>query len=276
MALIRAFRRSLGAATFGAMVGAWFALAASVHAATTTLTACEKNSNHKISFPAVGKSCASGETTLTIVLGGGGPTGPTGPTGSTGPTGPSGPSGATGPKGASGASIQGPPGLTGLTGATGPVGPSGPAGPSGADGSSGPTGPSGPAGATGPVGAVQTETVSLSTGVSEDDLPTCPQPEVAQCAVGEVVVGGSATYIVDDPECGGSGPADSIASNPTPDGDGWQISESALCPGSCAGTVTVYAICAEGTVLPAAGATPSVSSEKRSVSSQKKSSATKN
>lgn len=45
----------------------------------TSLTACENNKTHKVSFPPVGKSCKSDETAIT--LGGRGPAGPTGPTG---------------------------------------------------------------------------------------------------------------------------------------------------------------------------------------------------
>lgn len=53
--------------------------------ALTSLTACENNKTHKVSFPPVGKSCTSDESTIT--LGGPGPTGPTGPTGPPGSSG---------------------------------------------------------------------------------------------------------------------------------------------------------------------------------------------
>ena len=82
-----------------------------VHA-LTSLIACENNQTHRIRFPAVGKSCKSGETAIT--LDGPGPIGPSGPTGPSGPSGPVGPSGAqgiqgpTGPSGAPGGGAGGP------------------------------------------------------------------------------------------------------------------------------------------------------------------------
>ena len=114
-------------------LGFFFLFAARAQAATS-ITACINNKNHKVSFPAVGKSCGSGSTA--IVLNATGPTGPTGPSGNSGPTGPSGASGPTGPSGASGPS-----------GPSGSLGPTGPSGPSGATGPSGPSGPSGTSGA---------------------------------------------------------------------------------------------------------------------------------
>jgi hypothetical protein len=53
--------------------------------ALTSLTACENNKTHKVSFPPIGKSCKSDETAIT--LDGSGPTGPTGPTGPPGSSG---------------------------------------------------------------------------------------------------------------------------------------------------------------------------------------------
>jgi hypothetical protein len=152
MLSIRVFQGRPGRAIISAVLalGACCAIAAPARA-QTTLTACENNKTKKITFPAVGKSCTSGETALTIVLGGAptGPTGPSGPTGSSGPSGPSGPSGATGPKGATGVagvSIVGPQGATGPSGPQGPSGASGPEGPTGTTGPSGPSGPIGPSG----------------------------------------------------------------------------------------------------------------------------------
>jgi len=68
--------------------------------ALTSLTACENNQTHKIRFPAVGKSCKSDETAVT--LDGPGPTGPSGPSGPSGPAGTSGAQGIPGPTGPSG------------------------------------------------------------------------------------------------------------------------------------------------------------------------------
>jgi hypothetical protein len=77
--------------------------------ALTSLTACENNVTHKVSFPRVGKSCKSGETAVT--LDGPGPIGPSGPSGPSGPIGPSGAQGIqgpTGPSGPTGGSLGGP------------------------------------------------------------------------------------------------------------------------------------------------------------------------
>jgi hypothetical protein len=53
-----------------------------------TLTACENNKTHKVTNFAVGGSCKSNDTTLTLnVIGPTGPQGPAGPTGATGPAG---------------------------------------------------------------------------------------------------------------------------------------------------------------------------------------------
>jgi hypothetical protein len=74
--------------------------------AQTSLTACENNQTHKIRFPAVGKSCKSDETAVTLE--GPGPTGPSGPSGPIGPSGAQGIQGPTGPSGAPGGSSGGP------------------------------------------------------------------------------------------------------------------------------------------------------------------------
>ncbi len=80
--------------------------------ALTSLTACENDKTHKVRFPAVGMSCKSDETAITLdALGPTGPSGPSGPQGIQGPTGPSGPPGSpggpTGPTGpSSGPSLE--------------------------------------------------------------------------------------------------------------------------------------------------------------------------
>ncbi len=71
--------------------------------AQTSLTACENNQTHRVRFPAVGKSCKSDETAITLE----GP-GPAGPSGPTGPSGAQGIQGPTGPSGAPGGSSGGP------------------------------------------------------------------------------------------------------------------------------------------------------------------------
>jgi hypothetical protein len=174
------------------VVGSCFAPVGPAHA-LTSLIACENNKDHKITFPPVGSSCKSSETTLTILLNGGGPTGPTGPGfifegawtakaygfnsvvglngnsyvcvtagGCTSADNPSidtadwdlmAAKGANGPSGP-----QGPVGATGVAGVSivgpqGATGPSGPQGPSGASGPQGPSGDTGSTGATGPEGS---------------------------------------------------------------------------------------------------------------------------
>lgn len=95
MLSIRVFQGWPRDAIFSAVLvlGFCFAIAAPAQA-LTSLTACENNKTHKVSFPAVGKSCTSGETA--IVLGATGPQGPPGPQGPTGPAGPAGPQGSGG------------------------------------------------------------------------------------------------------------------------------------------------------------------------------------
>jgi hypothetical protein len=221
-------------------------LAVAFHAnAQETLTACENNKTHAITFPDVGKSCKSDETTITVISGSGpaGPTGPEGPSGPAGATGPAGPTGALGPMGATGPAgavgakgaqgVQGIQGLTGITGATGPSGPSGPAGiqgpegpegPSGVAGTDGSPGPTGPSGASGPISITVVKTVNDEVcGCSCDftDDPDCEEfpssvTTTSQCPDGEVVVGGGAdsiadSTIVDEPDL-------TLAGEPTSDG----------------------------------------------------------
>lgn|GEM_PF-1622514 len=73
--------------------------------ALSSLTACENNKTHKVRFPAVGKSCESDETVIT--LGGPGPTGPSGPQGIQGPIGPTGPAGPPGSSGGPSLDLEG-------------------------------------------------------------------------------------------------------------------------------------------------------------------------
>lgn len=105
------FKRWIGISIFGLVLalGSCFAFAWPAQA-VTSLTACENNKTHAVSFPAVGKFCTSSQTTITLdVPGPPGPAGPPGMPGSAGATGPSGPAG--------------PPGAAGSAGATGPAGP---------------------------------------------------------------------------------------------------------------------------------------------------------
>jgi hypothetical protein len=268
-------------------LGTCFALATPAHA-LTTLTACENNNTQKISFPAVGKSCKSGETTLTIVVNGAGPTGPTGPSGPTGafgPTGPTGPTGTTGPKGASGVpgvSIDGP------AGATGPSGPQGPSGATGPDGPTGANGPSGPSGATGAGGPVSTTVVQTASQVCNHicNANTCAVGDpvlttaqvISQCPTGEVVVGGGFNYDGLAYLEGRVFASFSLEGSPTSSGDGWAMEDSVVEDDpdftvTACYSVTVYAICEQGsaTIVATTEPTPAVSSEGRApLSLQKK------
>jgi|SRR5208283_1997356 len=67
MSPIRAFQNSPRLAILSAVlaVGSYFAAAALVQA-QSSLIACENNKTHAVSFPPVGKTCTSAQTTITL------------------------------------------------------------------------------------------------------------------------------------------------------------------------------------------------------------------
>jgi hypothetical protein len=264
---------------FASILGLLLAVASRA-SALETLTACENNKTHAITFPDVGKTCKSDETTITVMSGSGptgltgpeGPSGPAGATGLAGPTGVIGPAGATGPSGAVGAKgpqgVQGIQGLTGITGATGPSGPSGPAGiqgpegpegPSGAAGTDGSPGPTGPSGVSGSVITTVVQNVTDNDCVcscSDIDDPDCEvgflqvYTATAQCPVGQVVIGGGG----DTNNLGQDTDIDDISTvpgEPSADGTAWITVQATYYSLPCDTTFcvqdTTYAVCAPGT-----------------------------
>ncbi len=185
-----------------------------------------------------GPTGATGPAGPTGTTGAQGPQGSTGPTGSQGPIGLTGQTGATGAAGAQGAA--GPQGDTGPAGATGPAGPTGPTGSAGATGSQGPAGPQGPAGdisssdtddlsegstnlyhttararaalsatgtglsynaSTGAITSLSTDVVTLSTGISTNNVPKFGAGVVDTDFLkvsGTTVVGRSAAEVLSD------------------------------------------------------------------------------
>jgi len=252
----RASRGRPRVALFSALLAlcSCFAVAAPARA-LTSLTACENNKTHAITFPPVGKPCTSSETTITLNVPG--PTGPQGPEGPTGPAGPGGPAGSpgAGSPGATGPSgPTGPAGPTGTAGSPGATGSPGAAGPPGATGPKGATGPQGPTGPEGPPGSIASETLISSTsqvcGVDFLNSSSCDSEDTTievDCDAGDSVLTGgfsndSLGSIAEVATIEGSYPNAAL--------NGWDVDLLLVCndgPQPCI-NVTVYAVCASGDV----------------------------